>query len=205
MKSETVNNYLALSKKMDNLLEELRVKFKKELRAIIGITQEQIDKLDVSYIDEKNNIVLYYKMSNDEILNKCLGCDDNINYIFAKIDLNTEKCSLYDSRKYMDEMLDLIIKGVLDKIKEIEDQKNILYEKNKSFWFRLFHPDIEYAINTMNQTIKGFDELKQTAEKEKRYIREEFIDPICKTFIEEMSSTYGFMNILVTKENIENE
>jgi predicted Zn-dependent protease len=193
-KSETVNSFLELSKKMSFMLDQCNIDFNKECNAIIGLTKENINKFSIVYNIDKHNVLLVYKVENPTLLN-VTNHSETVNVSFAEIDFVSETITKTDYENYLN-IVDLVL-DTFDKEKiTLEKEKSILYNKSNNFWFRLTHPRVGTAIKNIDSALNQLNQYESDIVKEKDLLANKtIIDDIFKTFVDEVGHTYGLMNL----------
>ena len=202
IKSETVNQYLNLSKAMDNMLKQLQVDFRHECKAIQNITTNLIDRFCIDYNIEKDTVLLCY-IIDDPFLLHAMETDKTQHKVTCIVDFVSETYTIPDREPYKD-FLNMMITAANTEIISLNKQIDILTEKSKSFWFKLFHPNIDIAISNINEARKRVEDVLSMLKKEIEYMSNGLIDQIVKTYIEEIKHTYGLMDLkLVTGDEFD--
>ena len=197
-KSETLNNYLQFYHLMEGLLSNMKVNFRKEVKDIIGITQEDIEKLSVKYIDNNTKIALFYEIKNPYLLKAFKKMDEDyddeaIRGILVKADFVTETYSdlKFSSKPYID-MIKIYLISIDNELSALNTEKEILINKSKNFIWKLFHPKVETAIYNINTAIEEVEKVKNTINEEKESFENDgIINKIVKSFVEAVKITYG--------------
>lgn len=205
-KLQTINDYLNVNKMMDKMLGDIRVNFRKELKSIIGITQNVIDRCSIEFENNKEKMVLIFNVDNSFLINLLTNSNenpfedpdpDNKVYIkLAAIDLVSEVAVIVKT-KY-EELLEEILNSIYNENNNILKQKKILMEKNNSFFFRLFHKNVDIAISNMDFALEKINEMKRIIQEELRLFNETIETGVINTFIDEGSNGLGMVNIKKT-------
>jgi len=197
IKSETVNQFLNLSKAMDNMLKQLQVDFRHECKAIQNITINLIDRFCIEYNLEKDTVHLCY-IIDDPFLLQAMETNETQHKVACAVDFVSETYVIPERETYKD-FLNVMISAANTEIISLDKQIDILNEKSKSFWFRLFHPNTPIAISNIIEARKRIDDVVTTLKREIDYMSNGLVEQMIKTYIEEVKHTYGLMDLrLVT-------
>lgn len=201
-KNETINEYLNLNKVMDKILGDVKVSFNRELKSIIGITQTIIDRCYVDFENNKENVTLSLNIDEPFLINLLTNrefenpFEDTGSKVFVKlasVDLVGGYVEVVKT-KYAD-LLNEILDSINQEISGIENERKVIMEKSKGFWWRLFHNQYNKALETMDLAISKINDIKKIITEEKRLFNDTIENGVIKTFIEESSAGLGIMNI----------
>jgi len=201
-KNETINEYLNLNKVMDKILGDVKVSFNRELKSVIGITQTIIDRCYVDFENNKENVTLSLNIDEPFLINLLTNrefenpFEDTGSKVFVKlasVDLVGGYVEVVKT-KYAD-LLNEILDSINQEISGIENERKVIMEKSKGFWWRLFHNQYNKALETMDLAISKINDIKKIITEEKRLFNDTIENGVIKTFIEESSAGLGIMNI----------
>jgi len=201
-KNETINEYLNLNKVMDKILGDVKVNFNRELKSIIGITQVIIERCYIDFENNKENVTLSLNIDEPFLINLLTGresenpFEDTDNKVFVKlasVDLVGGYVKVVKT-KYVD-LLNEILDSINQEISGIENERKVIMEKSKGFWWRLFHNQYNKALENMDLVISKINDIKKIITEEKRLFNDTIENGIIKTFIEESSAGLGIMDI----------
>lgn len=206
LKSEIVKTYLSSMKSMNDSLVEFKPKFIHEAKTITMLSENKINRFDVEYNDERDKLLLSFEINDTLILNSMNCQDTNLKVLLATIDFVSE--TYWNSKKNKDEynkLLALLVSVTNDRMATLKEQKDILTKKADNFIFRLFHKNIDIAIQNLNNAIKDVENDNYKIRKELEFFNSSTKDKVIKTFVEEAKAHYGFMNLQSKTEVNDNE
>jgi len=192
-KSEIVSNYIDLSNKMEGLLSDMKVNFRKEMKDIIGITQNDMDRFSVEYTDNKTKLNLNYKVTIPIIYQAVMGEDNESDGVMLTSDLVSETYSdiRVNVNDYL-EVISLVQMSVNNELKGLYNERDILTNKSKKTLWKLFHPKADIAISNINTAINEVEKINKELDNEKnKFENSNIMKDVLNSFVEATKTTYG--------------
>lgn len=192
-KSEIVSNYIDLSNKMEGLLSDMKVNFRKEMKDIIGITQNDMDRFSVEYTDNKTKLNLNYKVTIPIIYQAVMGENNESDGVMLTSDLVSETYSdiRVNVNDYL-EVISLVQMSVNNELKGLYSERDILTNKSKKTLWKLFHPKADVAISNINTAINEVEKINKELDNEKnKFENSNIMKDVLNSFVEATKTTYG--------------
>ncbi|HOC98143.1 MAG TPA: hypothetical protein PKK80_03820 [Bacilli bacterium] len=192
-KSEIVSNYIDLSNKMEGLLSDMKVNFRKEMKDIIGITQNDMDRFSIEYTDNKTKLNLNYKVTIPIIYQAVMGENNESDGVMLTSDLVSETYSdiRVNINDYL-EVISLVQMSVNNELKGLYSERDILTNKSKKTLWKLFHPKADVAISNINTAINEVEKINKELNNEKnKFENSNIMKDVLNSFVEATKTTYG--------------